>query len=356
MAYKKIDNSILTNIAEAIRTKSETQTTYKPSEMPQAILDIPSGEGSGEIINKHAPLVLMDWEGTFLKSYSYEEVMALEVLPEPSSLSMYASVDHESLRFQEWNWNLVDIKEYVQNHRYGNLIVGANYITDDENNHDYFDNQRIIDSDKIRIQKRGSQTLNSLEHKDHCSLRNISIPNNITQIYSSAFNNCTCLKSIVLPKNTLLDSYVFYKCTSLSNISLPIDLGDMETNVFDGCRSLTSIVLPEKLRYINSYVFRDCISLTNVYLPKRISEIGMTAFSGCSSLVDILIVSKPSLSRTNAFNSISTNARFYVPRENLSWFETATNWSSIYTQYEFVAIEDYIDYCESLGWDIHEYQ
>lgn len=38
-----------TDIADAIRTKASTASTYTPSQMPQAILDIPSGGGESRV-------------------------------------------------------------------------------------------------------------------------------------------------------------------------------------------------------------------------------------------------------------------------------------------------------------------
>lgn len=46
MSTYKIDGATLTAIADAIREKSESTETYNPSEMPQSILDIPTGGGS----------------------------------------------------------------------------------------------------------------------------------------------------------------------------------------------------------------------------------------------------------------------------------------------------------------------
>lgn len=49
MANVIIDDTNLTNIANAIRGKNGTQTTYLPSEMATAITNIPSGGGGGII-------------------------------------------------------------------------------------------------------------------------------------------------------------------------------------------------------------------------------------------------------------------------------------------------------------------
>lgn len=66
--------------------------------------------------------------------------------------------------------------------------------------------------------------------------------------------------------------------------------------------------------------------------------------------------SKPTLANTNAFSNLPTNYKNYVPRADLSWFETATNWSTIYTQGHIVAIEDYIEYLESIGFNVDDYK
>lgn len=47
MSKVLVTESYLSDIADAIRTKSGGGTTYKPSEMAQGILDIPSGGGGG---------------------------------------------------------------------------------------------------------------------------------------------------------------------------------------------------------------------------------------------------------------------------------------------------------------------
>ena len=65
MAVKTIDDTILTDIADAIREKMETSDTYYPHSMAQAIRQIETGgvmtevtvtpSGSVQIINPEAP-------------------------------------------------------------------------------------------------------------------------------------------------------------------------------------------------------------------------------------------------------------------------------------------------------------
>ena len=125
---------------------------------------------------------------------------------------------------------------------------------------------------------------------------------------------------------------------------------------FQNCYSLTQINIPDGVISIGSYAFNSCYSLTQINIPDSVTSIEASAFQNCKCLNDILLESKPTLSNTNAFNGLPTNYRIYVPRSDSSWFETATNWSTIYTQSHIVAIEDYINYLESLGFNVDKYK
>lgn len=107
---------------------------------------------------------------------------------------------------------------------------------------------------------------------------------------------------------------------------------------------------------IGDRAFFGCSSLTSVNIPSSVTSIGSDAFDYCVTLIDTIIRGTPSLSNTDAFSGTASGLKFYVPRANLSWFETATNWSTYYAQNRFVAIEDYIEYLESIGYNVDEYK
>ena len=64
MATVIIDDANLRNIANAIREKSGSTDTYKPSDMSQAILDIVSGGGEIQFIIPETTVELVATEGT----------------------------------------------------------------------------------------------------------------------------------------------------------------------------------------------------------------------------------------------------------------------------------------------------
>lgn len=57
MANVLVQDSSLTAIADAIRSKNGSSTLYKPAEMASAITAIPTGGGGGEVVFKNAFIV-----------------------------------------------------------------------------------------------------------------------------------------------------------------------------------------------------------------------------------------------------------------------------------------------------------
>ena len=374
MATRVIDDVKLQNIAVAIQTKDNGgQMTV--DEMPGRIEAIPTG--SPTVLNP--ALVLWDWEGTKLAEYSAEDVLALTELPAPSTLPAYATADHELLLFQEWNWSLANIKTWVQNHEGETLDVGAIYTTTDGQDHNYWGNPRLNGATNINMKKMGStgnipnnafngfNKLSAISFPNGvinigsqifwgCVLKMINIPSTVAQISYSAFVENYALKQINFPNNGNLGLGMFQKCYSLEKVNIPNGTTNIGLRFFYECRSLKNIIIPSSVIAIGKESFCNCYNLPKIEIPDSVTDIGDSAFTNCGSLCDILLKGKPTLSNTNAFSGLPTNYRIYVPRSDLSWFETATNWSTIYTQGHIVAIEDNIAYLESIGFNVDAYK
>ena len=157
-------------------------------------------------------------------------------------------------------------------------------------------------------------------------LKTITIPKNIT-IGGYAFRLCYNLKAIVL--NTGFHSsasYVFYQCYALTSVTignasgytwLPYygftncrslryftisDVIDrIDTYAFQDCHSLEDIIIPNSVTDIGSYAFNNCRSATNLYLSTSISNIPSYAFQYCASLTKVIIPSNVTVISSNAF-------------------------------------------------------
>ena len=284
--------------------------------------------GSGGQSVTNPALRLIDWEGTALKEYTAEQVANLTALPTPPSLR--ADVDRELLVFQGYNWSVSDIKSWVKTHEGKCLMVGAIYTTTDGQDYNYWNNPRLTTATTISKHKRGTTTIGDSAFRNCFSLTNITIPEGATTIGDSAFNGCR----------------------SLASINLPDSVTSIGGSAFYNCFSLTSINLPDSVTSIGGNAFYNCFSLTSINLPDSVTSIGGNAFYGCASLTDIVVKGTPSLANTTAISNIYEDYLIYVPRAKLSWYSTATNWTTLYNNNKIAAIEDNIEYLESIGIDV----
>ena len=122
-----------------------------------------------------------------------------------------------------------------------------------------------------------------------CSdLRNIIIPNSITNINSSAFVGCNSLTSITIPDSvTSIGTGVFIGCNSLTSITIPNSVTSITYAMFADCNSLTSITIPNSVTSIGDGAFAGCNSLTSITIPDSVTSIGDGAFKKCNNLTMI---------------------------------------------------------------------
>ena len=107
---------------------------------------------------------------------------------------------------------------------------------------------------------------------------------------------------------------------------------------------------------IGNTEFQNCYSLTAINVPDGVTSIGSNAFQNCRELYDVVIYGKPALSNTNALSGAPSDQKIYVHRSDLSWYETETNWSTIYAQGKIVAAADYLDHLISIGIDVTDFE
>ena len=119
-----------------------------------------------------------------------------------------------------------------------------------------------------------------------CSqLKQITLPDSITEIGNAAFFNCKSLQHINIPnKVTKIGYAAFYQCESLQEITLPESLQNIQANAFCICSSLSKIIIPENTNYIGDYAFQYCKKLSQIDIPSKVKDISDAAFSNCTSL------------------------------------------------------------------------
>jgi len=122
----------------------------------------------------------------------------------------------------------------------------------------------------------------------NCNLERILFANGLVDIGEFAFGSCDQLHGVTFP-NTLktVGTRAFYNCAGLTCIDIPASLKDIAQEAFAGCTKLNSLALPDTLESIGSSAFRYCRMLTSITIPAGVTRIETGAFSDCSGLYSV---------------------------------------------------------------------
>ena len=150
------------------------------------------------------------------------------------------------------------------------------------------------------------ESLTTIEYSafQNCEkLTNITIPKGLIDIDSDSFYGCKNLKEFIVDKHnpvyTSCDGVLFDKnMTTLimypngreGDYIIPESITTIVASAFDNCEKLTKIVLPESLLYIGDNVFCNCEQLSEITLPKNLLYIGKEAFMKCPNLKSITLL------------------------------------------------------------------
>lgn len=141
------------------------------------------------------------------------------------------------------------------------------------------------------------------------SIDSVSIPNSITRIGNSAFENARYLASITIPDSvTDLGVDVFKGDYNLLTATLGSGITVIPSRAFYGANLLTSITIPNTVTRINDGAFYNTASLTSISIPSAVTYIGTSAFSlnygGEFGLTSITVPDSVTVIGANAFRSL----------------------------------------------------
>lgn len=128
------------------------------------------------------------------------------------------------------------------------------------------------------------------------NLREVSLPDTITEIRGQAFKNDCNLITVNIPsKLEYLGGGAFYNCSSITEIELPDTLEYLGGESFYGASSLKQVKLSNKLTEIRGSTFEYCDSLKSITIPDSVTRIGGHAFYGNHSLKEVIFTENSQL-------------------------------------------------------------
>lgn len=163
----------------------------------------------------------------------------------------------------------------------------------------------------------------------------------VVGIRGEVFANVHSIKEVILPETiTEIRGEAFMNASNLEKINLPQGITEIKGSTFEGCSSLEEIEIPEGVVRIGGSAFRDCISLSKATIPKSVNEIRSSAFRNTS--LTSVCVSEDAYVDYKAFKG--TNASVYYYENNCkskyAENETTTGDNYKYSTYLFLNLYD----------------
>ena len=133
------------------------------------------------------------------------------------------------------------------------------------------------------------------------------IPDGVTTIGASAFENQSNLTAVTLPATVM-------------------EIGE---NAFFYCNHLENITLPEGLLKVGNQAFYYCQGFTSFTLPKSVTEVGYSILDQCSSLngITLLPTTPPTCPQGwHPLGWVVNNVPISVPAVSLEAYQNANGW------------------------------
>lgn len=131
--------------------------------------------------------------------------------------------------------------------------------------------------------------------------------NSLTALDLSGMTNLTTVKNDT--------GMVKSQQTKLQTLTLPDSVTQIGDSAFNNCKNLKLTELPGGVTQIGDFAFRGCTGITLTELPGGVEQIGDFAFYGCTGLDKIIM--EPTTAPTindSTFENTSTGLTFYVPK------------------------------------------
>lgn len=292
MAYRKVNDTSIASVADAIRAKGGTSDALIfPDGFVSAISAIQTGGGGGtEPSAKWRDVTFIDYDGSVLYSYSLEESQALTELP--------ALPTHDGLVCQGWNWTIESIKSLNRP-----VTVGAMYITDDGATRLHI---RIATVGRMTVPLYIGQTVAngvSIDWGDGSTVETLAGTGNVNTSHTYAEPGDYVIS--LMPEDGCTLSFG-------ANSSSYCVMGSPGNNGRVYCNMLQDVSIGKNVTSIGGYAFQFCYGM-------RYYD-----FSACTKV--------PRLSNKGAFNNIPSDCQMLIPAALYDEWSAATNWET-YAKY-----------------------
>ena len=95
----------------------------------------------------------------------------------------------------------------------------------------------------------------------------------------------------------------------MASVTIPNGVTNIGDSTFEDCSGLISVTIPNGVTNIGDSTFEGCSGLTSVTIPNSVKSIGRCAFLGCSKLVEVINKSSLNIEKgTMAYGEVALYA------------------------------------------------
>lgn len=157
------------------------------------------------------------------------------------------------------------------------VCMGGGILISCSNSSDGGNNSNIVAPDYLKI--NGTTVIGYIENKLPANGA-IEIPEGVTSIGKSAFEDCKSIKSVKIPSSvTTIGKEAFRDCSNLTGaITIPKGVTKISDYVFYGCK-FTEITISDGVIEIGEFAFFNCRLTGDLVIPASVTKIGGSAFA-----------------------------------------------------------------------------
>jgi hypothetical protein len=118
---------------------------------------------------------------------------------------------------------------------------------------------------------KGVSTINNYAFSK-CGFTSIEIPDNVMNLGKYVFSQCSNLNDVTLGSGLNdIEDFTFYNCTNLKNINVPDNISNIGVSAFEES-GLRKIEIPNSVKTIEENAFKSCNYLNDVYYDGEAEE------------------------------------------------------------------------------------
>ena len=170
------------------------------------------------------------------------------------------------------------------------------------------------------------------------TVEHMGVTYEITQIYASAFMDCTGLTgTLEIPSNiTYIASTAFLNCSGfIGSLVIPDDVTILGTRAFAGCTGFTgSLVVPAAVEQFGPRVFEGCTGFDGDLVIKTNVSLYEQQFKDCAGFQRVVVTSETpfniAINENCPFSGMMTNT-LAVPEGCVEAYQNNPQWSAVFS-------------------------